>query len=156
MTGIGGFLQEFLYGYSGLRFTTTSVTLDPALNAQLAGLVLHNLRWHGRTFTVRITGATTRVTLQQVGLCRSRSGAPCTGSARAMPLSTPTRRPDTSPDDRPRPLRLGHRPPRQPGAIPLAAVDGSPATGWQPASVPATLTAPLVRHGAATSAAAIT
>jgi hypothetical protein len=30
----------------------------------------------------------------------------------------------------------------QVGADPLAAVDGSPATGWQPVSVPATLTAP--------------
>jgi hypothetical protein len=31
----------------------------------------------------------------------------------------------------------------QVGADPLAAVDGSPATDWQPASLPATLTAPV-------------
>jgi hypothetical protein len=30
-----------------------------------------------------------------------------------------------------------------PGALPLAAVDGSPATDWQPASLPATLTLPI-------------
>ena len=34
----------------------------------------------------------------------------------------------------------------QPYAPALAAVDGSPATGWQPLSVPATLTAPI-SHG---------
>ena len=41
MTGIGGFLQEFLYGYSGLRLGTGSVGLAPSLTAQLSGIVLH-------------------------------------------------------------------------------------------------------------------
>ena len=47
MTGIGGFLQEFLYGYSGIRWGTSAVTLAPSLNAQLSGVTLHNLRWRG-------------------------------------------------------------------------------------------------------------
>ena len=91
MTGIGGFLQEFLYGYSGLRWTPTNVQLNPSLNAQLGGIVLHNLQWRGRTFTVSIGQQHTTVTLN--------SGAP-------MPVKTPagTRRADqrTPVHDRPR------------------------------------------------------
>jgi len=62
MTGIGGFLQEFLYGYSGLRWGTGAVTLAPSLNAQLRGVTLRNLRWHGRTFTVAVGDHTTQPT----------------------------------------------------------------------------------------------
>lgn len=48
MTGIGGFLQEFLYGYSGLRWEARAVRLDPSLAAQIGGVVLHRLRWRPR------------------------------------------------------------------------------------------------------------
>jgi hypothetical protein len=54
MTGIGGFLQEFLYGYSGLRWNAAAVQLAPSLTGQLRGIVLHGLGWHGRRFTVAI------------------------------------------------------------------------------------------------------
>ena len=54
MTGIGGFLQEFLYGYSGMRWDANNVALNPSLNSQIGGIVLHNLQWRGRTFTVAI------------------------------------------------------------------------------------------------------
>ncbi len=33
-TGIGGFLQEFLYGYSGMRWNGSAVQLDPSLNGR--------------------------------------------------------------------------------------------------------------------------
>ena len=36
MTGIGGFLQEFLYGYSGLRMEANDVRLAPSLTGQLS------------------------------------------------------------------------------------------------------------------------
>ena len=75
MTGIGGFLQEFLYGYSGLRWDAGDVRLAPSLDRQIAGVVLHNLSWRGRTFEVFIASHSTRVTLL--------SGAP-------LPLSTPS------------------------------------------------------------------
>src|SRR6202012_5391297 len=47
MTGIGGFLQEFLYGYSGLRLEGAAVRVDPSLPAQIGAVALHRLRWHG-------------------------------------------------------------------------------------------------------------
>ncbi len=77
MTGIGGFLQEFIYGYSGLRWGTGALTLAPSLNAQLRGVTLHNLQWRGRTFTVSVGDRTTTVTLS--------AGAP-------LPVSTPSGR----------------------------------------------------------------
>jgi trehalose/maltose hydrolase-like predicted phosphorylase len=76
MTGIGGFLQEFLYGYSGLRRNDDAVRLDPSLTGQLDGVVLHGLAWHGRRFTVAIGAGTTRVSLD--------SGAPF-GRGRRQP-----------------------------------------------------------------------
>jgi trehalose/maltose hydrolase-like predicted phosphorylase len=142
MTGIGGFLQEFLYGYSGMRWQNGDVALAPSLTSQLGGVVLHNVSWRGRTFTVSIGPKTTTVTLV---------------SGSALPLGTPSGREIVSPGQT---LRLATARPdlthtndavrcqsasastALPGAPALAAVDGSPATDWQPTSVPATLTAP--------------
>ena len=141
MTGIGGFLQEFLYGYSGMRWNPNAVALNPSLNGQIGAIVLHDLQWRGRTFTVTIGQQRTMVRLQ--------SGAP-------LPIQTPagirrvfagrtlklaTRRPDlTSSSDlvRCNPVTASSS---QPGAPALAAVDGSPATDWEPATVHSKLTA---------------
>ncbi len=141
MTGIGGFLQEFLYGYSGMRWGANSVQLNPSLNGQIGGIVLHDLQWRGRTFTVAIGQQRTTVTLQ--------SGAPLpiqtpAGTRRLVAgrrLTLATRRPDlTRSSDlvRCNPVTASSS---QPGAPALAAVDGSPATDWEPTSVHATLTA---------------
>ncbi len=139
MTGIGGFLQEFLYGYSGLRWGTGAVTLAPTLTAQLAGVVLHDLRWRGRAFTVAV-GAARRPS-------RCSPGRPCRGAptgrrevSAGTPLTLRTARPDLSP---PATWSAAGRPCHQraaPGRPPLAAVDGSPATDWQPVSLPAMFT----------------
>jgi trehalose/maltose hydrolase-like predicted phosphorylase len=142
MTGIGGFLQEFLYGYSGLRWDAADVRLAPGLDRQIAGVVLHNLEWRGRIFQVAIGSRGTTVSLL--------SGAP-------LPLSTPsgastvsvghnvtipTGRPDLTPTSDAVRCQAATSSSAQPGAPALAAVDGSPATDWQPVSVPATLSAP--------------
>ncbi|AUH39647.1 glycosyl hydrolase family 65 protein [Streptomyces sp. CMB-StM0423] len=60
LTGHGGFLQEFLYGYSGLRWRADQVLVAPVLPEQLDGLTLCALRWRGRVFDidVRHTGTT--------------------------------------------------------------------------------------------------
>jgi trehalose/maltose hydrolase-like predicted phosphorylase len=73
-TGIGGFLQEFLYGYSGLRWNADSVVLNPTLPTQLGGVVLPDLAWQGRLYTVAIGPHDTTVSLI---------------SGPAMPISTP-------------------------------------------------------------------
>jgi hypothetical protein len=146
MTGIGGFLQEFIYGYSGLRFTTAGVALDPVLSAQLPRLVLRGLHWRGRTFTVTIGQRRTVVTLQGGPplpvLASSRRMVARRG--RALVLSTS--RPDRTPSSDLARCAAANASSAQPGAPALAAVDGSPATGWQPVSLPATFTVPIGGH----------
>jgi trehalose/maltose hydrolase-like predicted phosphorylase len=143
MTGIGGFLQEFLYGYSGLRWDTAAVQLDPSLTSQLQGVVLHDIAWHGSRFDVAIGQHDTKVTLDSgPAIPVDVAGATHT-LAPGRPLTIPTRRPDlTSTTDA---LRCGAATASsaQPGADALAAVDGSSATGWQPTQLPATFTAPM-------------
>jgi trehalose/maltose hydrolase-like predicted phosphorylase len=146
MTGIGGFLQEFLYGYSGLRFHSNAVEVSPLLTGQIGGIVLHDLSWHGRRFTIAIGPKTTSVTPVSGATVpvTTSSGPHEVGPGQTLTL--PTRRPDlTAATDA---VRCGSvsASSSQPGAPALAAVDGSPATGWQPLSVPATLSVP-VAHG---------
>jgi trehalose/maltose hydrolase-like predicted phosphorylase len=94
LTGMGGFLQEFLYGLTGLRWDADAVTLDPTLPPQMAGLDVTGLVWQGRRFDVEIRPGSTTVRLT--------SGAPLpvvvAGSARrtVQPggrLTVATRRP---------------------------------------------------------------
>jgi trehalose/maltose hydrolase-like predicted phosphorylase len=143
MTGIGGFLQEFLDGYSGLRMGQHAVSLDPMINGRLSGVVLHRIVWHDRQFTVAVGDRTTRVTLD--------GGAALPVTVRGVrhvvragqPLTISTRRPDLRATSDV--LRCAHARATNSasGAIPLAAVDGSPATDWQPRSLPATWTVAL-------------
>ena len=142
-TGIGGFLQEFLYGYSGLRWDNQAVQLDPSLTSQLEGVTLHDLQWRGRVFTIAVGPKTTRVALQ--------SGAPLPVDVRGdlhsvpvgSPLAVPTRRPDLTPTADLARCRPASASSAQSLGPPLAAVDGSKATFWQPEKLPATLTVPL-------------
>jgi len=141
MTGIGGFLQEFLYGYSGMRFGTDSVALAPSLTAQLQGVVLNNVVWHGRKFTVTINRRSTTVTLTGGGPLTITTPLGRRVVRRGHPLTLLTARPDlTATNDR---LSCAptHASSSAPGAPSLAAVDGSTATDWSPVSLPATLTA---------------
>jgi trehalose/maltose hydrolase-like predicted phosphorylase len=144
MTGIGGFLQEFLYGYSGLRWQGSAVHLSPALSGPITGVTLRDLSWHGRTFTVAIHRDQATVTLHSGaplpvstpgGTATVRSGRPLTISTRGATAS------DSGTD----PLHCGAASASNtaPGAPALAAVDGSSATDWQPATLPATVTAPV-------------
>jgi len=143
MTGIGGFLQEFLYGYSGMRWNPNNVQLNPSLNSQIGGIVLHNLQWRGRTFTVTIGQQHTVVRLTSGAPFQIKTPAGTRLLTRGHPLTLITRRPDlTASSDL---VRCGHvvASSSQPGAPALAAIDGSPATDWEPARVHATLTAPV-------------
>ncbi|MBY8882410.1 ricin-type beta-trefoil lectin domain protein [Actinacidiphila acidipaludis] len=63
-TGEGGYLQQFLYGFTGLRWGTDAVTVDPFLPQQLPGVNITGLKWHGRTFDVSVGQATTTLTLR--------------------------------------------------------------------------------------------
>ena len=88
LTGEGGFLQEFLYGYTGLRWREDRLRLDPMLPPQLAGgLRLTGLRWQGRVFDVALGPETSTLTL--------RSGAPAPvetpAGTRTVSVGTPLR-----------------------------------------------------------------
>jgi len=65
LTGEGGFLQAFLYGWAGFRWRGDRIHLDPALPDQWAthGLTLRRLSYQGRNFTVSIGAKATTVTL---------------------------------------------------------------------------------------------
>jgi trehalose/maltose hydrolase-like predicted phosphorylase len=152
MTGTGGFLQEFLYGYSGLRWQGSTVHLSPALSGPITGVTLRDLSWHGRTFTVAVHRDRATVTLHSgaplpvstpAGNATVRTGHPLTISTHGATVS----KPDTDP------LLCGHAGGSNtaPGAPALAAVDGSSATDWQPATLPATLTAPVTAPRALSS-----
>jgi trehalose/maltose hydrolase-like predicted phosphorylase len=145
-TGIGGFLQEFLYGYPGLRYQASSVQLDPSLTSQLGGVVLHGLAWHGTTFTVAIGRATTNVQVQSGPALPVTVGGVTHTVAPGGTLTVSTRRPDLAPTTDLARCQPATASSAQPGADPLAAVDGSPATGWQPQQIAASLTVPLIRQ----------
>ncbi|MGI5227781.1 glycosyl hydrolase family 65 protein [Actinoallomurus sp. CA-142502] len=93
-TGEGGYLQEFLYGFTGLRWGTDSITINPFLPPQLPGVDITGVKWQGRTFDLSVGQQATKLTL--------RSGPPlpvrtADGSVRKVTpgktLQTPTRHP---------------------------------------------------------------
>ena len=140
MTGIGGFLQEFLYGYSGLRWSPNALQLAPSLTGQLAGIVLHDLTWHGRRFTVAIGQRTTSVTLNSGAALPLKINDHVRNIGIGQTLTIVTRRPDLSSTNDTVRCGKAFATTSQPGAPALAAVDGSPATEWEPVTLPATLT----------------
>jgi trehalose/maltose hydrolase-like predicted phosphorylase len=145
-TGIGGFLQEFLYGYPGLRWLASSVQLDPSLTSQIGGIVVRNLAWHGSRFTVAIGQATTTVSVQSGPALPVTAGGTTRTIAPGGRLTLPTHRPDRKPTTDLARCQPATASSAQPGADPLAAVDGSPATGWQPQQITASLDVPLTRE----------
>ncbi|MGR6970567.1 ricin-type beta-trefoil lectin domain protein [Streptomyces cynarae] len=93
-TGEGGYLQEFLYGFTGLRWGTDAVTVDPFLPTQLPGVDITGVKWHGSTFDISVGQQSTTLTLRSgpALAVRDRAGTlhRVTGSA---PLQMPTRHP---------------------------------------------------------------
>jgi trehalose/maltose hydrolase-like predicted phosphorylase len=155
ITGIGGFLQEFLYGYSGLRWNADAVRLAPSLTGQIGGLVLNGLTWRGRHFTVAIGPRRTTIHLNRG------PAMPVTARGRRRKLraghsfSVATRRPDLARTTDLVRCGAAAATTSRPGAPPLAAVDGSSATGWQPLSLPATLSVPVKRGPRRVSSASL-
>src|SRR5205085_925522 len=116
LTGVGGFLQVFTYGFTGLRFDVGAVHLATSLPPQLPALTLAGVKWHGRVFDVRETRRRTVVTL--------RSGAP-------MPLLTPrgrrlVRRGDAGGAGRRRHARRGPALPAAPRGVRAARLPRRP------------------------------
>ncbi len=141
-TGAGGFLQEFLYGYTGFRWRSNGIRLDPSLPPQLTGVRASALHWRGRTLSVVVGPRTTLVRLE--------SGRPVRLSTPAgthllrSTLVIPTRRPDLAPTSdlaRCRPATASPATAEPPGA----AVDGPIITQWIGDDTSARLTVDLGR-----------
>jgi trehalose/maltose hydrolase-like predicted phosphorylase len=153
MTGIGGFLQEFLYGYSGLRWEGNAVHLAPMLNEGVGEVVLHRLHWRGRVFDVAIGPRSTMVTLRSGPRLPVTLGSspPVGGAAKKLPVlpgesvALPTRRPDREPTANVLRCARATATSANPGTPALAAVDGSGATQWEATELPASLTVPLTK-----------
>jgi trehalose/maltose hydrolase-like predicted phosphorylase len=142
MTGIGGFLQEFLYGYSGLRWEANGVRVAPSLTSQMSGVVLHDLSWRGRTFDISVGLTTTTIHLDSGAALPVFTPKGNHTIAAGHSLTIPTARPDLKATTDAVRCQAATASSAQPGTPALAAVDGTVATDWEPASLPATITAP--------------
>ena len=151
LTGTGGVLQQFLYGFSGLRFGADAIELDPSLPPQLQGLTLNGLQWQGRVFTMRITRDKTTATLA------SGKAIPVTTRAGkrmlepGTPLVLDTRKPDLQPTDNLARCQVTSATSAIAANPPVAAVDGSIATSWMPVGGKGTLTIALGKPAAISS-----
>lgn len=138
-TGIGGFLQEFLYGFTGFRWNPGKVILNPVLPPQLHGMTVSDLSWQGRRFTVAIGSQTTTVTLSSGAALPVEVGGRSRTLSPQASMVVPTGRPDltaTSDVARCQPVTASSADLSYPAA---GAVDGSTATSWLPATLPANL-----------------
>jgi trehalose/maltose hydrolase-like predicted phosphorylase len=145
LTGVGGFLQVFEYGFSGMRYTPNAVKLDPSLPPQLPGVTLRNLHWHGNTFTVAIGQQTTTVTLASGSSLPLQTPGGTKTVTTGHSVTIPTRRPDMQPTNDLARCQSVTASSWVPGNEPVAAVDGSPATPWVPTSPQGNLTVHLAK-----------
>jgi len=128
LTGVGGFLQVFEYGYSGLRFTPNAVVLDPSLSPQLQGITLNNLQWQGRAFTVSIGLTSTTVSLTSGSAMPVQTPAGLVTVAPGQSITMSTRRPDLQHTSDLARCQAASASSYVPGDEPVAAVDGSTAS----------------------------
>src|SRR5205823_11507902 len=145
LTGVGGFLQVFEYGYSGLRFMPNAITLDPSLSPQLQGITLNDLHWQGRVFTVTIGLRSTQVRLTSGSALPVQTPAGRVTVAPGQSITMATRRPDLQPTNDLARCQQVTASSFVPGDEPAAAVDGSTATPWEATGPQATLAVQLAR-----------
>ncbi|MFI6929652.1 glycosyl hydrolase family 65 protein [Streptomyces sp. NPDC050287] len=95
-TGQGGYLQEFLYGFTGMRWGTDAITIDPFLPPQLPGVNITGVKWQGRTFDLSVGQKTTKLTLRSGTPLPVRVGIGSDDVRKVKPgtsLQVPTRHP---------------------------------------------------------------
>jgi trehalose/maltose hydrolase-like predicted phosphorylase len=134
-TGEGGYLQEFLYGFTGLRWETGSIEIDPSLPPQLPGVDLTGLKWQGRVFDLTVGQKTTELHLV------SGTALPVTvadGSVRTVrpgaTLTIPTRQTNQSATTDLARCRTVGASSADPSYPAVGAVDGTGSVGWSSAS----------------------
>ncbi|HJP76261.1 MAG TPA: discoidin domain-containing protein [Pseudonocardiaceae bacterium] len=152
LTGVGGVLQEFQYGFTGLRFGVDSVHLDPSLPPQLPSLTVTDLHWQGRTFTVTMDRSHTTVTLTSGASLPLDTPSGKLTALPGQPVTVRTRQPDQQPTTDLARCQQVTASSAVPGSDAIAAVDGSPATAWVPTQPTAQLTVRLAKPGSVSSA----
>jgi len=141
-TGTGGFLQEFLYGYTGFRWRADRVRLDPSLPPQLTGVTASALHWRGRVLEVAVGPRHTLVRL--VSGRPVRVVSPAGSGLLRSTMTLPTRRPDLTPTTNLARCRPATAAP--PTAEPAeAADDGTVTTQWIGETASARVTVDLGR-----------
>jgi hypothetical protein len=140
LTGVGGFMQEFLYGFSGYRPQPDAVRLDPNLPPQMAGITLPNLKWQGRVFTLHIGPEHSTVTLLSGAPMRVITPSKTETAQPGVALEIPTRRSDQLPTEDEARCRTITSSSAVSGRPAVAAVDGLPATSWVAADARAEIT----------------
>lgn len=143
LTGTGGLLQQFYYGFSGLRFGTDAISLDPSLPPQMQGLTLRGLKWQGRTFEIQIDRARTEVRLVDGAAMPVQTPQGRKTLSAGTPLVLATRKPDLIPTDNLARCRAATATSAFAAYPPVGAVDGSIATSWSPVGGKGALTVTL-------------
>lgn len=142
-TGIGGVLQAFQYGFTGLRFQTDAVAVDPMLPPHIPGVDITGLQWHGSTFDISVRHDTTRVTMRGGrSLTVSAAGRQTTLHGHQS-MTIPTRRPDLTPTQDVARCKTVSTSTADLSFPAIAAVDGSPSTWWKATGPGSTLTVDL-------------
>jgi trehalose/maltose hydrolase-like predicted phosphorylase len=143
LTGVGGFMQEFLFGFSGFRPHVDAVRVDPSLPPQMHGITLTNMAWQGRTFTMHIGPQETSITLNSGAALRLVTPGGAKTAELGVAVRIPTRRSDLQPTEDLVRCEQITATSSIPGSPAVAAVDGSPATAWTAAEPGAKLTVDL-------------
>jgi hypothetical protein len=148
LTAHGGFLQIFTHGFSGVKPQLDALFMDPTMVPQIPrGLTLKGVKYQGAVLDISIGPETTTITHQNAPSSPAAITIRIGGKAlkpgdyalsAGESLTVPTRRPDRNGTSIPGNLAqcapAFSSEPYVPGRLPLAAVDGSNATLWQPAS----------------------
>lgn len=148
LTGYGGFLQIFTHGFTGIKAQRDGLFMDPMMVPQLPqGFTLKGVNYQGAILEISIGPETTTITR----LATSSAIVPTiiyiggkavkTGEyslSNGATLTVETRRPDRNgtaiPGNLAQCVPAFSQQPHVPGRHPLAAVDSSNVTIWQPAS----------------------
>ncbi|KZP31745.1 carbohydrate-binding module family 32 protein [Athelia psychrophila] len=146
LTGHGGFLQSFTHGFTGYRSRTAAFYLDPALPVQLTEYTVKGMRWLDSAFDVTLTTAHTTI-VRRSGTAKTAPVQIGSGNAKAGKYSlkvgeslvVPTRATKgtltiANQTDTSFTAGINANSSVVPGQYALAAIDGSNATTWQPAT----------------------
>jgi len=150
LTGHGGFLQVFTHGLTGYRFRSDVFYLNPSLPPQLGpdGFIVKGMKWRGAVFDVQVALNMTTITRRsgsadvdaqdvtvQIASTNPKGGNYPLGVGGT--LQVPTRRPDLNATvvagnlAQCKPV-ISSNTTTFPGQYPVAAVDSSNGTAWQP------------------------